>query len=110
MRWGRRCVSSTPLTCTVPALTRSWASFRDLPECLTSGAQEVEALAEAADALEEAIAGRMVDDDAIPRPSARRAGEHLVAVPPAMAAKAALVPGLPGQRPFAPRVRPAPRC
>lgn len=34
-------------------------SFRDLPECLTSGADEPEALAEAADALEEAMAGRM---------------------------------------------------
>ena len=66
-------------------------SFRDLPECLTSGRNDVEALAEAADALEETIAGRIVDGDPIPRPSARRAGEHRVAVPPAMAAKAALV-------------------
>ena len=37
-------------------------SFRDLPECLTSGRDEVEALTEAGDALEEAIAGRIVDD------------------------------------------------
>ena len=66
-------------------------SFRDLPECLTAGAQEAEALAEAADALEEAIAGRIVDGDPIPRPSARRAGERLVAVPPTMAAKVMLV-------------------
>lgn len=35
-------------------------SFRDLPECLTSGADEAEALAEAADALDVAIAGRIV--------------------------------------------------
>ena len=34
-------------------------SCRDLPECLTSGASEAEALAEAADALEEAITGRI---------------------------------------------------
>ncbi len=66
-------------------------SFRDLPECLTSGRNEAEALAEATDALEEAIAGRIVDGNPIPSPSARRAGEHRVAVPPAMAAKAALV-------------------
>ncbi|MXY22915.1 MAG: type II toxin-antitoxin system HicB family antitoxin [Acidobacteria bacterium] len=66
-------------------------SFRDLPECLTSGANEVEALSEAADALEEAIAGRIVDGEAIPPPSARRSGERRVAVPPTMAAKAALV-------------------
>ena len=63
-------------------------SFRDLPECLTSGATEAEALAEAADALEEAIAGRIDDAERIPVPSARRSGEHLVAVPAATAAKA----------------------
>ena len=65
-------------------------SFRDLPECLTSGSDETEALAEAADALEEAIAGRMNRVDCIPVPSQRCAGEHLVAVPPETAAKAAL--------------------
>ena len=65
-------------------------SFRDLPECLTSGADEAEALAEAADALEEAIAGRIDDRESIPRPSPRRAGEHLVSVPADTAAKAAL--------------------
>ena len=35
-------------------------SFRDLPECLTSGVAEADALAEAADALDEAVAGRRV--------------------------------------------------
>ena len=65
-------------------------SFRDLPECLTSGVDEAEALFEAADALEEAIAGRMNRADVIPAPSPRRAGEHLVAVPAETAAKAAL--------------------
>ena len=54
-------------------------SIRDLPECLTSGASEAEALAEAADALEEAIAGRISRGD-IPVPSARRSGERHVAV------------------------------
>ena len=42
-------------------------SFRDLPECLTSAATESEALAEAADALEEAVAGR-------PQPGRRDSG------------------------------------
>ncbi len=65
-------------------------SFRDLPECLTSGSDEAEALSEAADALEEAIAGRIDDRESIPDPSPRRAGEHLVAVPAETAAKAAL--------------------
>ena len=65
-------------------------SFRDLPECLTSGANEAEALTEAADALEEAVAARIDDGEPIPDPSPRRAGEHLVAVPAETAAKAAL--------------------
>ena len=65
-------------------------SFRDLPECLTSGADQAEALAEAADALEEAIAGRINRADSIPVPSPRRSGEHHVAVPAGTAAKAAL--------------------
>ena len=65
-------------------------SFRDLPECLTSGADEAEALTEAADALEEAIAGRINRGDPIPVPGTRRSGEHHVAVPAGTAAKAAL--------------------
>ena len=64
-------------------------SFRDLPECLTSGADEAAALVEARDALEEAIAGRIDDGELIPAPSPRRLEEQLVAVPPDMAAKAA---------------------
>ena len=66
-------------------------SFRDLPECLTSGIDESDAFAEASDALEEAIAGRIADGDPIPTPSAARAGENQVPVPPGMAAKATLV-------------------
>ena len=50
-------------------------SFRDLPECLTSGKDESEALFEAQDALEEAIAGRMNRVDCIPIPSPRKNGE-----------------------------------
>ena len=66
-------------------------SFRDIPECLTSGADKATALTEAIGALEEAIAGRISDGEPIPAPSSRRTGEHLVAVPPEMAAKAAFV-------------------
>ena len=57
-------------------------SFRDLPECLTSGMDEADALLEARDALEEAIAGRIDDGEPIPAPSGQRAGEQLIAVPP----------------------------
>ena len=66
-------------------------SFRDLPECLTSGADEADALEEAQDALEEAIAGRIDDDEPVPAPSPVLPGEHLVVLPADMAAKAALV-------------------
>ena len=65
-------------------------SFRDLPECLTSGTDEAEALAEAADALEEAIAGRMNRTEFIPAPSPCRVDEHLVSVPAETAVKVAL--------------------
>jgi antitoxin HicB len=65
-------------------------SFRDLPECRTSGESEAEALTEAQDALAEAIAGRIDDDEKVPVPSTQRDGEHYVAVPPGLAAKAAL--------------------
>ena len=66
-------------------------SFRDLPECLTSGADEDEALLEARDALEEAVAGRIRRDEHLPSPSLREANEQYVAVPVDMAAKAAFV-------------------
>ena len=69
-------------------------SFRDLPECLTSGVDETEALAEAADALEEAIAGRINNPEPIPEPSTRRPGEYLVSVPTDTAVKAALAVAL----------------
>jgi antitoxin HicB len=64
-------------------------SFRDIERCHTSGKDESEALVEAQDALEEAIAKRIDDGEPIPTPSAPLPGEHLVAVPADMAAKAA---------------------
>ena len=66
-------------------------SFRDFPECLTSGTDQAVALVEARDALEEAVAGRIDDDEPVPTPSRRRNGEHLIGVPPDMATKAAFV-------------------
>lgn len=65
-------------------------SFRDISECLTSGSNVAEALVEAADALEEAIAGRIDDGEPIPVPTGALPGEHEVPVPPMMASKAAL--------------------
>ena len=55
-------------------------SFRDIPECLTSGTDEAEALMEAHDALEEAVVGRIDDGEPIPVPSRRCVGEQFIAV------------------------------
>ncbi len=63
---------------------------RDLPEAITQGESVKDALAEAADCLEEAIAGRIDDGRDIPMPSASRRGERLMSVPPSMALKAAV--------------------
>jgi len=63
---------------------------RDLPEAITQGETRAEALAEAADCLEEAIAGRIDDGAPIPPPSAVRPEEEPVPVPAQTAFKAAL--------------------
>ncbi len=65
-------------------------SFRDVSWCHTSGANEAEALLEAEDALEEAVAGCINHGEPIPTPSAPLPGEHLVPLPVTTAAKAAL--------------------
>lgn len=63
---------------------------RDLPEVITQGDTVAEAVAEAADALEEAVAGRIDDKRDIPMPTAQKRGERSVSVPPSMALKAAV--------------------
>jgi antitoxin HicB len=64
--------------------------FPDFPEALTDGANEVEALREAADCLAEAVAARIVDREDLPSPSPLRRGLHAVPLPPVLAYKAAL--------------------
>jgi len=68
--------------------------FPDLPEALTDGADETEALAEAADCLSEALAGRINRGEDIPPPSRLRRGRHWVAPEPTIALKAALYSAL----------------
>jgi antitoxin HicB len=65
-------------------------TFRDLPEAITQGDSIDDALAEAADCLEEAIAGRIDDGREIPSPSSPKRGERIVSVAPSMALKAAV--------------------
>jgi len=66
--------------------------FPDLPEALTDGADE--ALAEAADCLSEALAGRINRGEDIPPPNRLRRGQHWVAPEPTIALKAALYSAL----------------
>jgi len=64
--------------------------FPDLPEALTDGADEAEALVEASDCLSEALAGRIHRQEEIPVPSPLRPGMHAVEPEPTIALKAAL--------------------
>jgi len=50
-------------------------TFPDFPEAATDGISKEEALHEAADALEEAIAGRINRGDDIPHPSRPKRGQ-----------------------------------
>jgi len=65
-------------------------TFPDWPEAITQGETRDQALAEAADCLEEAVAARIDDRGEIPLPSSPRSDEATVAVPIATALKAAL--------------------
>jgi len=65
-------------------------TFRDVPEAITQGKGQKDALWQAADCLEEAIAGRIADGREIPAASRASRGERLIPVPAPMAAKAAL--------------------
>ena len=65
-------------------------TFPDLPEAITQGESRLDALKQAADCLDEAIAGRIRRGDEIPLASKTKAIQTLVSVPPLMAAKAAL--------------------
>ncbi len=66
------------------------ARFIDLPEAITQGENIEDALLEAADCLEEAVANRIALNLPIPDPSKVGSGQYPVALPARMAAKAAL--------------------
>lgn len=65
-------------------------NFIDLPEAITQGKDVEDALGEAADCLDEAIANRIVMGLPIPKPSRIAKGHYFVALPAQTAAKAAL--------------------
>jgi antitoxin HicB len=64
--------------------------FIDLPEAITQGDDVEDALKEASDCLEEAIANRIVMGLPIPKPSRMQKGRYAVTLPAQTAAKAAL--------------------
>lgn len=63
---------------------------RDLPELITQGEDEADALHQAADAMDEVFAMYMSDGDAFPVPSKALKGEFMVSPPAETVAKAVL--------------------
>lgn len=65
-------------------------TFPDLPEAITQGDTFEEAVSEATDCLEEAIANRIMMKLDIPKPGSIRKNQHVVSLHIELAAKAAL--------------------
>lgn len=65
-------------------------TFPDFPEAGTDAKTREEALSEASDCLAEAVAGRLVRYEDIPKASRKQRGQYMVALPAQMAAKAAV--------------------
>ena len=73
---------SFPVTLTTDEVDGGFtATFRDLPEAITQGENIEDALNEAADCLEEAIANRVIRRLPIPSPSEANENEYLVTTP-----------------------------
>ena len=85
---------SYPATLELATDGRLLVHFPALPEALTDGADEAEALREAADCLSEALASRIVDGEEIPPPGLVASGQYLVSPDPTIALKAALYEAL----------------
>jgi antitoxin HicB len=64
-------------------------SFPDFPEAITQGDTAEEALEQAEDCLEEAVANRIVMNVALPKPSPSTPGQAVVCLPAPTAVKAA---------------------
>jgi antitoxin HicB len=64
-------------------------TFEDYPEAITQGENVADALREAEDCLEEAVANRIVRGVELPRPSSPKAGQPVISLPAPTAVKAA---------------------
>jgi len=86
----RAIVFAYPATLTRDSGRRVLVRFPDLPEALTDGASEAEALREAADALSEALMSRIIDGETIPDPSPVRRNQYQIAPDSTVALNAVL--------------------
>ena len=66
-------------------------TFRDIPEAITQGESEAEAMQMAEDVLISSMDFYFEDRRPVPAPSKARAGEHLVELPASLAAKVLLL-------------------
>jgi len=66
-------------------------TFRDIPEAITQGDTEEEALDMALDALISSMDFYFGDKRSVPTPSKAKRGERLIALPPSIAAKVLLL-------------------
>jgi antitoxin HicB len=66
-------------------------TFADIPEAITQGDSEAEALAAARDALESAMDFYFEDKRTVPLPTPASAGQHLIELPSSLAAKILLM-------------------
>lgn len=66
-------------------------TFRDIPEAITQGDDEADALAMAADALLTSMDFYFEDKRPVPPPSKAKKGEYLIPLPPSAAAKVLLL-------------------
>ena len=63
--------------------------FADVPEAISAGKSEAEALDRAQDALTVALSGYLDDGRPLPVPSKPKRGQHVVVLPPRVAIKRA---------------------
>ncbi len=81
-----------PATLTADATDGGFVvTFADIPEAITQGDTEIEALAAARDALESAMDFYFEDKRTVPLPGPATAGTHLIELPSSLAAKILLM-------------------
>ncbi|MDP2786252.1 MAG: type II toxin-antitoxin system HicB family antitoxin [Sulfurimicrobium sp.] len=79
-----------PVTFKTYASGQVGAFFVDVPEAITAGANESEALDHAQDALVVALSGYLDDGRSLPEPGKAKRGQAVVAIPPRIAIKLAI--------------------